>query len=114
MQLYPKDSDAHLDFKFDLAPLTNGQTGADSDWLESGETIASFTVTADTGIDLHDGSTTFDGEIKDAPGLSDSNTSVTYWLAGGTPGDKYKILLEFETSAGRIDQKSMIIKVRNN
>lgn len=88
-----------LDFKFDFAPLTNGQDGADSDWLASGETISSHTITADTGITV------------DSDSITDTNTSVTVWLSGGTIGQKYRINCNIVTSDGRTDERSMIIKV---
>jgi len=99
MQQFLKDPDAVLDFKFDFAPLTNGQEGANSDWLESGETIATHTVTVlDTGI------------TKDSDSITDSNTSVTVWLSAGTIG-KFRIECEIVTSSGRTDQRTMTIKV---
>lgn len=112
MEIKTKDADAILDFKFDLAPLTNGQEGADSDYLESGETIDTISVSIDTGINLHDGVTTYNGAIKAAPAKTDTNTSVTFWLSGGTAGEKYRATLNFTTTPnGRTDQRSMIIRV---
>ena len=90
---------AVADFKFDFAPLTNGQTGAESDWLASGETITSKTVTVDSGI------------TKDSDTITDTSTSVTVWLSAGTAGTKYRVNCEIVTSAGRTDQRSMMIKV---
>jgi len=94
-----KDADAVLDFKFDFAPLTNGQIGADSNWLAPGETIATATVTVDTGI------------AKDSSSITDTATSVTVWLSAGTAGQKYRVKCEIVTSADRTDQRSMMIKV---
>lgn len=88
-----------LDFKFDFAPLTNGREGADSDWLGSGETISTHTVTVDTGI------------TKDSDSITDSNTSVTVWLSGGTVGQKYRVNCKIVTSDGREEERSMMIKV---
>ena len=96
-----KDPGDVLDYKFDFAPLTNSQTGANSDWLESGETISTATVTVDSGL------------TKDSDSITDTNTSVTVWLSGGTAGEKYKVLCEIVTSAGRTKQKTMMIKMTN-
>jgi len=98
MKTYKKDADAVLDFKFDFAPLANGQVGANSDWLESGETITGHTITADAGITV------------DSSSFTDTNTSVTVWLSGGTAGNKYRINCEI-TTATRTEQRSMMIKV---
>lgn len=90
---------AVLDFVCDLAASTNG-TG-DSDWLAAGETISSHTVTADTGLTV------------DSSGLTDSNTSITAWLSGGTAGTDYDVVFQFTTSDSRTDEKTMRVKVRN-
>ncbi len=91
---------AVADFKFDFAPLTNAQIGADSDWLGSGETIASATVVIESGVTL------------DSDSLTDSNTSVTCWLSGAlVAGDKYRLQCQIVTSAGRTEPRSMMIKI---
>jgi len=59
-----------LDYKFDWKAKTNG-SGA-TDWLAVGETISTYTVTADAGL------------TKASDSKTDTNTSVTAWLSGGT------------------------------
>jgi hypothetical protein len=93
-----KDPDAVLDYKFDWQALTNG-TGT-SDWLASGETIASHTIDADAGITV------------DSSAQTDANTSVTVWLSGGTVGSDYRVRCEVVTSASRTDERTMKIKCR--
>ena len=83
-----KDPSAVLDWMFDW-------TG----WLASGETIATHTITADTGITV-DSSTEDDGK-------------VTVWLLGGTAGINYKVACLITTSAGRTDERTIWIKVVN-
>ena len=95
-----KDPSAVLDYVFDWASLTNERTDATSDWLGSGETITSKTVTAETGITV------------DSSSLTDSNTSVTVWLSGGTAGSNYIVACRIVTSAGRTDERSKRILVR--
>jgi hypothetical protein len=85
-----KDTASTLDFVFDW-----------SSWLASGETISSFTVTATTGITL--------GTASKAP--SQAAGKVTYWLSGGTAGVTYPIQCTIVTSAGRTDNRKMIIRV---
>lgn len=94
-----KDPNAVLDFKFDWRALTNGS--GTSDWLESGETISSHTITAATGITV------------DSSSLTDSSTSVTVWLSGGTDGNKYNVTCRIVTSAGRTDDRTAEIRVAN-
>jgi hypothetical protein len=83
-----KDPSAVLDWMFDW-----------SDWLASGETIVDHTITVDTGI-------TKDSSTEDAG-------KVTVWLSGGTAGENYKVACLIETSAGRIDERTIWIKVTN-
>ena len=93
-----KDPDAVLDYKFDWKALTNG-TG-DSDWLQTAETIASHTIDADSGITV------------DSSALSDTNTSVTVWLSGGTADADYAVRCEVVTSSSRTDERTMTIQCR--
>lgn len=92
-----KDPQAVLDWKYDWAALTNGS--GESDWLESGETIASHTVAPDTGI-------TVDGHTQ-----TDGDTSVTVWLSGGTAITSYNVTCHIITTAGREDDRTIIIDV---
>lgn len=83
---YLKDPDAVLDYAFDW-----------SAWLASGETITDHTITAETGI-------TVDSS-------SESLGKVTVWLSGGTAGEWYTVACLIETSAGRIDERTMWVTV---
>ena len=94
-----KDPGAVLDYKFDWKALTN--LSGPSDWLSSGETISSKTITAATGITV------------DSSSITDTNTSVTVWLSGGTDGTDYTVACKIVTSAGRTDERTMTIVVRN-
>lgn len=90
-----KDPDAVLDFVFDFAILG---------WLESGESITAYTVTADAGITVE----------------SDSNdgTAITVWLSGGTAGETYAVTVHITTSVSdgggvyREEDRTMYIKVQ--
>ena len=95
--IFVKDPDAVLDYKFDWAALTNGS--GSSDWLQAGETIASHTIDEDTGITV------------DSSAQTDANTSVTVWLSGGTAGTEYAVRCETVTSASRTDERTMMISV---
>lgn len=87
---WEKDPSAVLDYKFDW-----------SDWLGTGETISSKTITAETGITV------------DSSSITDSSTSVTVWLSGGTAVTVYKIACLITTSASRTDERTIEIYVNN-
>lgn len=85
---YLKDPSAVLDWWFDW-----------TDWLASDERIADHTITGETGI-------TVDSSTENAG-------KVNVWLSGGTAGENYKVACLIVTSAGRIDERTIWIKVTN-
>ena len=97
MTTYIKDPDAILDYKFDWKAKTN--LSGNTDWLESGETISSFTITAASGLTVG------------SSALSDTNTSVTAWLSGGTDGTTYELACKIVTSLSRTDERTISIQV---
>jgi len=99
--IFTKDPAAVLDYKFDWKAATNGSSGAVGDWLAAGETIATKTITATTGITIG------------TSAITDTNTSVTVWLSTGTAGVDYTVTCQIVTSASRTDERSIVIQVRN-
>ena len=97
---WTKDPSAVLDYKFDWAAETNGTDTDAGDWLDTdnSETISEATITVDTGL------------TEDSSSLTDTNTSVTVWLSGGTAGNVYKVACEITTSAARTDERTIYIK----
>lgn len=94
-----KDPDAVLDYVFDFKQRTNRSKG--TDWLGSSETITSSTVTV------------VEGDVTvDSSGETDSDTSVTAWVSGGTAGTTAKLRCRVTTSDARTDDRTMIIRVR--
>lgn len=87
-QIFEKDPQAVLDYAFDW-----------SDWLDSGETIASTTITVASGL------------TKDSD--SESDGIVTIWLSGGTAGTSYTVACKIVTSSSRTDERSITIMVIN-
>lgn len=67
--------------------------------LDSGDTIAAQTVTADTGITVD--TSLIVGGVK-----------VKIWLSGGTTGNTYKVTATITTAGGRVRQDEIKIKVR--
>lgn len=83
---------ALLDYQIDWATLA---------WLNTGETISSFTTTIDTGLTLTLSSSTPTGVA----------TLVTLWLSGGTIGQVYTCTVQIMTSGGRTDARSFKVNV---
>jgi hypothetical protein len=69
-----------------------------NDVTASGDSIASYVITVETGITL----------------VSDSKTTadVTVWLSGGTPGQTYTVSCKIVTTAGREDEKSVRFRIK--
>lgn len=90
-ETFTKDPIAVLDYAFDWA----------TNWLDSdnSETISSHTITTETGLT----------KVSD----SESAGVVTVWLSGGTAGKNYTVACKIVTSAGRTDERSITIQVRN-
>lgn len=83
-----KDPDAVLPWYWDW-----------TDWLASGEAIASSLMTVSPGL------------VLDSSG--NSATSATAWLSGGTTGTSYRVSNRITTSQGRTDERSITIRVTN-
>jgi hypothetical protein len=43
---------------------------------------------------------------------SNTTTTATIWLSGGTAGQDYEIVCQITTAGGRIDQRTVKIQVR--
>lgn len=83
-QSHTKDVDAVLDYTVDW-----------SAWLD-GDTISTSTWEADDGI-------TIDSDTNTA-------TTATVWLSGGTLGATYRITNHIVTAAGREDDRTITVK----
>lgn len=86
MTSYIKDPDAVLDYTVDW-----------SAWLGA-DTIDDLTVTAPDGITV-DSST-------------NTTTTATAWLSGGTAGESYDVVFQVTTAGGRIDDRTITLMVR--
>jgi hypothetical protein len=84
---FRKDPHAILDYKFDW-----------SEWLTSGETLSTYSVTLDAGLTLDD--STFD------------NDSVTFWVSGGVDGNSYDAVCHIATSSSREDDRTARFHIR--
>lgn len=89
-QSHIKDPEAILDYSVDW-----------SEWLPEGDTLSDSDWEADDGITI---------EASPAPTNVDGVTTV--WLSGGTVGQSYGVTNHIVTSAGREDDRSITIRVR--
>ena len=85
-QTFEKDPDAVLDY------VVNWEM-----WL-AGDTIATSTWTAETGITV----------VSD----TETATTTTVWLSGGTAGSDYNVVNRVTTTMGRTDDRTLRIRVR--
>ena len=87
-QFYTKDPNAVLDYKIDWGT-----------WLGASETISTSTWTAATGITVNSSTNT--------------TTTATVWLSGGTAGVQYMVTNRITTNQGRTDDRSLTISVQD-
>ena len=83
---FTKDPASRLDWVWDW-----------TDWLAAGETITAQTVTAPDGLTV------------EPPTHADGK--VTVWISGGTTGKVYRVTCQITTDSGRIDERSITIRV---
>jgi len=94
MTEYTKDPDAKLDYSKDWASWLAGDTIATSDWTITGP---------DNSL------------IKSvSPAPSNSTTKATVWLEGGTDGAVYTVRNRITTAAGRIEDATILIRIKHN
>lgn len=87
MSSWLKDPDARLDWSWDW-----------TDWLAEDETITDHEIMAPDGI-------TIDSSSR-AGGV------VTAWVKDGDVGESYSLVCRIETSAGRVDDRRITLRVR--
>lgn len=84
------DPDATLDYQWDWA-----------DWLAAdGDTITSHTITIVAG------------GVTEAQASSRTATAVTAWLTGGVAGTHAQVTCRIVTAAGRQDERTFTLAVR--
>jgi hypothetical protein len=90
-----KDPAAVLDYTLDW----NASSSQGGPWLAAGETLVGSAVwTLPSGI------------TKNSQG--DTATASTIWLSGGTAGASYTVACKVITSAGRSDERSFLVAVK--
>ena len=84
---YVKDPDATLDYTVSWAG-----------WLPSGDTIDDAAWDVPTGL------------TESAPSTV-TTTTATVWLSGGTAGERYLVRCRVTTAGGRIDDRTIEVRV---
>lgn len=81
-----KDPQSTLDYRFDW-----------SAWLTT-DTITTVAWTVPAGITQ--------------TAATNTTTTATIWLSGGTVGTRYTVVCRITTAAGRIDERSLLVSVQ--
>lgn len=89
--MFVKASTDVLDFEWDW-----------STWLTGGDTISTVEWTAESGITV---------EVSPAP--SNTTTTATVWIGGGTAGTTYTITCQITTAAARVAQWTQNLTIEN-
>lgn len=90
-----KDPQATLDYALNWGVGPDGKPP----WLADGETIASAVVTVPARL------------VKDREETVSPSGLVTVWLSGGTAGTTYAVNFHITTSQGRVDERTLSIRV---
>ena len=70
-----------------------------SDWLQEGEEVASTSSTISPGLIIDE--------------MTNTSTTITVWISGGTVGNPYRVTVQVVTNQGRTDERSALIRVTN-
>lgn len=75
--------------------------------LPIGDTLDLVTTTVDCLTDP------LDVSLLIAPDPPMTTTRVKLWISGGVDGNKYKITIQANTVAGRLDESELVFKVKD-
>lgn len=96
---FTKQPSENLDYDFDW-----------TDWMPTGDTIASSSVTAVSGISL--GIKEQGDYVNNLWTTSSSGKIIKQFVSGGTVNANYKVTCVMTTIEGRIDEAEIVIRVR--
>jgi len=88
MKEFNKDPSAVLDYTINWAS-----------WLPSGDTISTSAWTVPSGLT--------------SASASNTTTTATVWLSGGTAGQVYRVTNKVVTAGSRTDERTIMIRVVN-
>lgn len=92
---FTKDPDAVLDYHFDWTL-----------WMANGDYIVASQFISTPGIVIGTGA-------NGAANTSFTTTNTTCWLIGGSPGQPYVVTNRITTAQGRVDDRSITIRVQD-
>jgi len=87
---FKQDPDAVLDYDIDWG-------NNDDSWLAEGDALDEVTVTSDL---------TVDASVV-------AGRYVKLWISGGSEGEDYSVTVHVTTTAGREDDRTILIRVRS-
>jgi hypothetical protein len=93
LDTYTHDPDATLDYAIDW-----------SEWLPDGDALSTATWTV-TGADAA-------LTVAGSPAPSHAAGIATAWLTGGTDRVDYRVTCRVTTTGGRVDDRSILVRVR--
>lgn len=91
MTIYTQSPNDRLDYSNDWTRWLNGDTISASSW----------SISPDGQLEVADG----------AYSPSNTTTNTRVWLAGGTAGNEYEVRNKITTTAGRIAERTFVVKV---
>lgn len=99
MKSFDHDPNAVLDYRWNWSGTEDCEG---CPWLDDGETITAFTITATAGIT----------NVNSGPHPnSEADGIVTAWFTGGTVGRRYQVINHITTSAGRQEDRTIELRV---
>jgi hypothetical protein len=72
------------------------------DWLADGETISTVVWTVEAGLTK-----------MTSPAESNTTTTATVWLEGGTVDEEYDVACRITTNQSRVVERTFTVKVQN-
>jgi hypothetical protein len=74
-----------------------------SDWLDTGETLSSYTLTVSPS----------GGLTVDTASLTTGSTVLVFFASGGSSGSQYTLDVKANTSGGQIKEDTVLFNVRS-
>lgn len=100
MTRYTKDPDAKKDYGWDWSPFLGTDTISQSDWLINDMSLVDWAAQNPTPSFV-------------AYDASNTTTTTTVWLRGGDSGLIYSVTNRITTTAGRIEDLTFRMRIRN-
>lgn len=103
--IYEQSQDEVLDWEWEFSGM-----------LEDGETVASFTVTAESGLTVSSsvGGTFASTYEVTSPDTDEQGGLIAWWVAGGTNGCDYPVTIHAVTSVARQIDHVDTYRIRKN